>query len=342
MSNSNRNGNYFDSTSLIEFFWRWRKSLIIIGVAAAVVSSVVSFIIREKYKSTVILFPVSSNSIAKALLTEDMSGKQDVLQFGEEEQAEQMLQILNSDEIRSRICKKYDLMKHYRIDPNDRYKQTRLFETYNENIAFKRTEFMSVKIEVMDEDPILAAKMANDIAELLDSTKARMQRDRAVNAFNIVSAEYFRKKAEVDKMQDSLRKLNLLGMYDYESQSEVTTEQYAIAMSKGDQRAIDKLGEQLRIIGQYGSAYMAVRENLYIQREQLNLLKRKYEEAKVDAEQVLTYKFIVNKAFPAERKSYPVRWLLVSVSSITSLVLGVLVLILFDNLKQIRKRDLKS
>ena len=201
---------------------------------------------------------------------------------------------------------------------------------------------MSVKIEVLDEDPILAAKMANDIAELLDSTKARMQRDRAVNAFNIVSAEYFRKKAEVDKMQDSLRKLNQLGMYDYESQSEVTTEQYAIAMSKGDQRAMDKLGEQLRIIGQYGSAYMAVRENLYIQREQLNLLKRKYEEAKVDAEQVLTYKFIVNKAFPAERKSYPVRWLLVSVSTITSLVLGVLVLILFDNLKQIRKRDLKS
>jgi LPS O-antigen subunit length determinant protein (WzzB/FepE family) len=342
MSNSNGNGNYFDSTSLIEFFWRWRKPLIIIGLSAAVVSSVVSFIIREKYKSTVILFPVSSNSIAKALLTEDLSGKQDVLQFGEEEQAEQMLQILNSDEIRSRICKKYDLMKHYRIDPNDRYKQTRLYETYNDNIAYKRTEFMSVKIEVMDEDPILAAKMANDIAELLDSTKARMQRDRAINAFNIVSAEYFRKKAEVDKMQDSLQKLNQLGMYDYESQSEVTTEQYAIAMSKGDQRAMDKLEEQLLIIGKYGSAYMAVRENLYIQREQLNLLKRKYEEAKVDAEQVLTYKFIVNKAFPAERKSYPVRWLLVSVSTITSLVLGVLVLILFDNLKQIRKRDLKS
>ena len=98
------NGNYFDSTSLFEFFWRWRKQLIIIGVAAAVLSAVVSFMIHEKFKSTVIMFPVQSNSVSKALLTEDVTGKQDILQFGEEEQAEQMLQILSSDEIRSRIA----------------------------------------------------------------------------------------------------------------------------------------------------------------------------------------------------------------------------------------------
>ncbi|GAB4148018.1 MAG: hypothetical protein Fur0041_21780 [Bacteroidia bacterium] len=339
MNPNSGNSNYFDSTSLIEFFWRWRKPLIIIGLSAAVVSAAVSLIIREKYKSSVIMFPVASNSISKALLVEDVTGKQDVLQFGEEEQAEQMLQILNSDEIRSTICKKYNLMQHYRIDPDDKYKQTRLFETYSENISFKRTEFMSVKVEVMDEDPKLAADIANDIAALLDSTKTRMQRDRALNAFRIVEAEYMRKKAEVEKMQDSLRKINQLGVYDYESQSEVTSEQYAIALSKGDQRAIKSLSDQLKIIADYGSAYMAIRENLYIQREQLNLIKKKYEEAKVDAEQVLTYKFIVNKAFPAERKSYPVRWLIVAVSTITSLVLGVLILILFDNIRNIRKQQ---
>src|ERR1700749_742294 len=95
-------GNYFDSTSLFEFFWRWRKPLIVIGLAAAIISSGISYLIHERFKSTVIMFPVQSNAIAKALLTDDMSGKQDVLQFGEEEQAEQLLQILNSDEIRTR------------------------------------------------------------------------------------------------------------------------------------------------------------------------------------------------------------------------------------------------
>jgi capsular polysaccharide biosynthesis protein len=338
MEQKSGNGNYFDSTSLFEFFWRWRKQLIIIGVSAAVLSAIVSFVIREKYKSTVIMFPVQSNSISKALLSDDQSGKQDVLQFGEEEQAEQMLQILGSDEIRSRIAQKHGLLAHYRIDPTDKFKNTRLYEMYNENISFRRTEFLSVKIEVLDEDPDVAADIANDIASLLDSTKTRIQRDRALQAFNIVATEYNSKAKEVERMTDSLASLNQLGMYDYESQSEVTSEQYAIALAKGDERAISRLGEQLQLISKYGSAYMAIRENLYIQREQLNLLRKKYEEAKVDAEQSLTYKFVVNKAFPAERKSYPVRWLLVSVSTISSLVLGVLLLILFDNIKNIRKR----
>ncbi len=338
MEQKTSNGNYFDSTSLFEFFWRWRKPLIIIGITAAICSSIVSFLIHERYKSSVIMFPVQSNAIAKTLLTDDVSGKQDILQFGEEAQAEQLLQILYSDEIRSRIVDKYKLMQHYRIDPNNKYKNTLLYEKYSENISFKRTEFLSVKIEVLDEDPFIASEIANDIGNLLDSTKTRMQRDRANQAFDIVANEYNRKKAAIALLTDSIKALNLLGIYDYESQSEVTSQQYAIALSKGDERAIKRLADQLKIIGEYGSAYMSVRENLYIQREQLNLLKKKFEEAKIDAEAVLTYKFIVNKAFPAERKSYPVRWLIVATSTIVSMVFGILILILLDNIKRIRKQ----
>lgn len=339
MATDKKAEGYFDSTSLIEFFWRWRKPLILIGLASVLVSSAIALYIKEKFKSTVIMFPVQSNAISKALLTEDVTGKQDILQFGEEEQAEQMLQILNSDEIRNEICKKYDLMIHYEIDPNDRYKNTRLFETYNENITFKRTEFMSVRIDVMDIDREMAANIANDIAALLDTTKRRMQRDRASQALRIVEEQYFSKRAEVDRMQDSMQVLNQKGVYDYESQSEVTSQEYVKALASGNQRGIEALEAQLKTLAQYGSAYIAIRENLYIQREQLNLLKKKYEEAKVDAEEVLSYKFVVNPAYAAERKSYPVRWLIVVVSTTASMVFGVLFLILFDNVRAIRKRE---
>lgn len=339
MDQQKSNAGYFDSTSLIEFFWRWKKPLIIIGIAAGLVSSIIALMIPEKFKSTVIMFPVQSNAISKALLTEDFSGKQDILQFGEEEQAEQMLQILGSDEIRNEICDKYDLMKHYEIDPSDQYRNTRLFEMYNENITFKRTEFMSVRIDVMDIDKYMAANIANDIAALLDSTKRRMQRDRALQALGIVEQQYFSKRDEVDRMTDSMRVINQKGVYDYESQSEVTASEYAKALASGNQRGIQSLEAQLKILADYGSAYIAIRENLYIQREQLNLLKKKYEEAKVDADAVLSYKFIVNPAYAAERKSYPVRWLIVVVSTAASLVFGILFLILFDNIREIRKRE---
>lgn len=329
----------FNSLNILHFIFKWRKHLVIIAIAAVVISSIVAMTIRPKYKSTVILFPATTSSISKALLSEVNFKNDDVLAFGAEEEAEQMLQILNSDEIRSKISEKYNLLAHYGIDPTDKFKRTKLYEEFQSNITFKRTEYMSVKIEVMDTDPDTAALIGNDIARLHDSTKIRMQRERAVQALNIVKKEYFEKDAEINKMTDSIKILNGMGLYDYESQSEVTTEQYAIALSKGDQRAVKALEEKLKIIAMYGSAYVSLRDNMELQRKQLNLLKTKYEGAKADAEQMLPQKFVVSNAFPAEKKSYPVRWVIVVVSTITTMLMAVIAILLFENFKQFKAKN---
>ena len=111
----------FNSINVLYFIYKWRKPLIIIAIAAFIISSIVALSIQEKYKSTVILFPATTNSISKALLAENVVKDQDVLQFGEEEEAEQMLQILNSDEIRTKICEKYHLLEHYGIDTSPQF-----------------------------------------------------------------------------------------------------------------------------------------------------------------------------------------------------------------------------
>jgi uncharacterized protein involved in exopolysaccharide biosynthesis len=328
----------FNSLNVLFFIYKWRKQLAIVGISAFIISCIIALTIQEKYKSTVILFPATTNSISKALLSDNSANKEDVLQFGEEEEAEQMLQILGSDEVRSRICEKYHLMEHYGIDPEDPYKRTKLYDEFLENINFKRTEFMSVKIEVMDYSADTAALMANDIAALHDSTKTRIQHERAREALKIVEREYLAKLDEIHKMEDSLKVINSYGVFDYESQSEVTSEQYAIAIAKNDQRAVKSLEEKLKIIGQYGSAYVSLRDNMYMQRKQLNLLKSKYDESKVDAEQVLSQKFVVSNAFPAEKKSYPIRWLIVVVSTLSSLLIAIIAILLLENIRQFRLR----
>ena len=338
MSKKTASSDDFNSLNVMFFVYKWRRQLILVAIVAFIISSIIALTIEEKYKSTVILFPATTNSISKALLSDDATSKEDILQFGEEEEAEQMLQILSSDEVRTRICEKYDLMNHYGIDPDDEFKRTKLFDQYLENISFKRTEFMSVKIEVMDHNADTAAMIANDIAALHDSTKIRIQHERAKEALRIVEREYLSKLDEIRAMEDSLKAINIYGVFDYESQSEVTTEQYAIAISKGDQRAVKSLEEKLRIIGKYGSAYVSLRDNMYMQRKQLNLLKSKYDEAKVDAEQVLSQKFVVSNAYPAEKKSYPVRWLIVVVSVAASLLIAIVAILLIENFRQFKIR----
>lgn len=326
----------FNSLNILHFIYKWRISLIVIGIGTFVISSIISLTIQEKYKSTVILFPATTSSISKALLSDNSFKQDDVLAFGAEEEAEQMLQILNSDEIRTKISEKYNLLKHYDIDTADKFKRTKLYDEFQSNITFKRTEYMSVKIEVMDVNPDTAALIANDIAALHDSTKIRMQRERATQALIIVKKEYLEKEADVNAMTDSIKVINSYGLYDYESQSEVTTGQYAIAISKGDQRAIKALEEKLKVIANYGSVYVSLRDNLEFQRKQLNLLKTKYEGTKVDVEQVLPQKFIVSNAYPAEKKSYPVRWIIVVVSTMASLLMAVIAILLIENLKQFK------
>lgn len=326
----------FNSLNILHFIYKWRISLIVIGIGTFVISSIISLTIQEKYKSTVILFPATTSSISKALLSDNNFKQDDVLAFGAEEEAEQMLQILNSDEIRTKISEKYNLLKHYDIDTTDKFKRTKLYDEFQSNITFKRTEYMSVKIEVMDVNPDTAALIANDIAALHDSTKIRMQRERAIQALRIVKNEYLEKDADVKAMTDSIKVINSHGLYDYESQSEVTTGQYAIAISKGDQRAIKALEEKLKVIANYGSVYVSLRDNLEFQRKQLNLLKTKYEGTKVDVEQVLPQKFVVSNAYPAEKKSYPVRWIIVVVSTMASLLMAIIAILLIENIKQFK------
>ncbi|MFT4544291.1 MAG: hypothetical protein ACI9UR_000937 [Bacteroidia bacterium] len=326
----------FDSSNLLLFIVRWRKPLVILTLAAAVLSAIFSdsTFITPKFESTVIMFPTSTASISKSLLSKNNQSKEDLLSFGEEEQAEQLIQILNSDEIRTRVIKHYNLKEHYGIDSTDQYDDTKLFKEYESNISYKRTEFQSVRIDVLDTDPVLAAKIANNIASLVDSVKNRMQKDRAFKAMRIAEAEYAEMKAYVKELEDSLNTLRGLGVNDYESMSERFNEAYAKAILEGKTQAAEKLSVQLKILSKYGGAYVSIRDMLEHEKEQLSHLRAKYQEAKVDAEQTLPHKFIVNNAFPAEKKSYPIRWLIVLVSTVSTFILALLVIIGYENVSR--------
>jgi capsular polysaccharide biosynthesis protein len=325
--------NDFDSTDILMSFYKWRKQLIIIAVVAIITSTLFSspWFITPKFKSTVILFPTSTNAISKALISEN--SKEDILEFGEEEQAEQVLQMLNSNEIRSRIVKKFNLMQHYNIDSTSQFKNTNLFDEWNDNITFKRTEFMAVEINVLDKEPQMAADIANNIAALLDSTKNKMQRERAMKGFKIVEEEYLSSQNYVKSLEDSLTQLRKLGINDYETQSEAFNVQLAIALSKNNNAGVKAIEEKIKVLSQYGGAYVSIRDALEHEKKQLSAIKEKYQEAKIDAMQNLPAAFIVNSAYKAEKKASPIRWLIVVISTMSSVLLAWIIIIGIEKIK---------
>jgi uncharacterized protein involved in exopolysaccharide biosynthesis len=325
----------FDSSNLLFFLYKWRKPLLWVIAVAIVGSTIVSLLLTNKYRSTVIMYPAATNAISQALLTQNRSSMQKgILDFGVDEETEQILQILHSNRIRDRIIEEFGLEQHYGINPESKYRLSKLHRQYENNISFRRTEFMAIRISVIDTDPNYAADIANRISDLLDSTKSQIQHERAKKAFEIVKSQYFKLADEMQQMEDSLTELRKHGVQDYESQAEMLNMQLAKEMAANNTVGVQRLQEKLDILAQYGGAYVNIRDRLEYEREKLSLLKAKYEEAKTDAEEVLPTKFVVNSAFPAERKSYPIRWLIISVTTISAFFFALIIILILENVKQ--------
>jgi len=323
----------FEAENVLDLIIRHRIPLLIILFAAALLSALASLTIQPKYKSTVTLFPVSSSSISQALMSQN-SGEKEILKFGEEEEVEQMMQVLQSNTIRNRVIDKYNLMEHYDIDSMSKYPATSLYEKYKKNIKINRTEFMSVEIVVLDHCPETAALIANEISAQLDSVMNDMQQDRAMKAFRLVEMEYLKQKNKIKAIRDTLEMLGEIGIVEYESQSEVFNDQYAMAIAQGNFSGASRLKEKIDTLAKYGPLYVSMHEQLTSDVKKLSEVESKYVEAKIDVEQNLPHKFVVNDAVEAEKKSFPVRWLIVLLSTISAFVLSIIVLIILESLKK--------
>ncbi len=336
MDASSKQESLFNSLDLIRFVIRWKWVLLAVFIFSAIAAAIFSstYFISPLYKSEVIMYPSTSNSISRTLVSNN-STSNDLLKFGEEEQTEQMLQLLNSNLIKDRIIAKYDLLSHYGIQKDSRYHMTQLYKEYESNFKFSRTEYMAVQIIVWDEDPKMAADMANDIVTLVDSIKTFIQKKRAVKGYEIVEKEYNVLLNEMKIKEDSLTGLRKLGIHDYETQAEMINQQLAIELAAGNLSAVKRLEERLDVLAEYGTAYVSLREGVQYDIGQLSTLKSKLNEARIDAQEVLPQNFIVNKAFKAEKKSYPVRWLIVVLSCFSATLLSFIILLFIEQLSKI-------
>lgn len=307
--------NYnFSSVDLLIYIWKKRWVLMGVGFIAGITSIIISLTITPLFQASVIMFPASSASVSKELLVQNYSGRQNIHAFGEEEQAEQLLQVLNSEPVRTRIIEKYNLMEHYEIDPEEKYPMTELFEKYRSNINFRLTEYMSVEIDVMDSDPEISSAIANDISNLVDTVYNGMKKERAREALRLVEREYTEAKQNLTLLRDSL---------------ELMSNQLAANINTSG----DPTNNLIKTLSENGALYIAMMNLVRSETQIVAGLSLRYKEARLEAEQDLPYKFVVEKAFPPEKKAYPRKSLIVIVSTFASLLFALIVLIIIDNIK---------
>ena len=116
------------------------------------------------------------------------------------------------------------------------------------------------------------------------------------------------------------------GVLDVSLQAERLTEYYAQALSKGNTTGASALKKEFSHLAQYGGAYYRLFEELELVQEQLEIIRLEKENIRVELDAELTNRFVINRAFAADKKSYPIRWLIVFMSGMATFVITLLLL----------------
>lgn len=311
--------NEYNNSVLFGLLIRWWKQLLVVAIIAAAISALFSssWVITPKFRSFAVLYPAN------------------IIPMGTETPTEQMLQVLESDNIRDSIVSLYHLYEDYEIDPLGSSAKTDLIKEYQGNVTFRKTEYESVVIDVLDSDPIQAHDITKSIIFFFNRKERLLQKEKAMELVKILQEQVSKKKAEMDSAEAVLSGIRKdYGILDYSLQTEYATERYLEVISTpGKQSNAKQIEPLLEALKEKGGEFVALNEHLWRIRGSYNDLKEQMEAAQRDVEKNLTYCNVITNPVIPDKKAYPIRWLIVVVSVVGTLLLTLLFLSILENIR---------
>ncbi len=313
--------NFFDNQRILTVIWNRKFHFIIVGVIAVFLGAIFSgpTFIKPKYRSTARIYP--SN----------------IGEMSEESKTEQMLEILNSNDVKIRMFNSFNLGEAYNIKKDDPKYLTYMFDIYNKNVKTSKTQFETVEIDVMDFIPERAADMCDSIIHFYNQKVAQIHKAKAWEMVQILKNQLDKSNAAMDTVEVKLNQVRAeTGIIDFENQVPEVTRGYMTALATGrssaaDTKEIKKLYDSM--IKKGADSYrLEKRYNFLI--NEIDSVNTLYEINLSEFQKNITYSHIVESPFPSDKKAYPVRWLIVLFSAFAGVFFALLVFLVLDYKKE--------
>lgn len=313
--------NFFDNQRILTLIWNRKFHFIIVGVIAVLLGAIFSgpTFIKPKYRSTARIYP--SN----------------IGEMSEESKTEQMLEIMNSSDIKIKMFNSFNLDEAYNIKKDDPKYLTYMFDIYNKNVKTSKTQFETVEINVMDFIPERAADMCDSIIHFYNQQVAQIHKAKAWELVQILKNQLDKSYALKDSVETELNQIRAeTGIIDFENQVPEVTRGYMTALATGrssasDTKEIKKLYDSMITKGA-DSYWLEKKYNFLINAiDSVNIL---YQFNLSEFEKNITYSHVVESPFPSDKKAYPVRWLIVLFSAFAGVFFALLVFLVLDYKKE--------
>ncbi|MEZ4908646.1 MAG: Wzz/FepE/Etk N-terminal domain-containing protein [Saprospiraceae bacterium] len=336
------NNDIFDTKDIFVYIWKKRKLLLIATILGFVVSIIASLALDNYYRAENYIFPTSF--IAPSTVNNHINQETDPLKIGNEDDLERTIQILRSEIIFNKIIQKFNLGDHYKIEKDKKYYKTLVRNKLISNTSFNKTSFQGIKISVEDKDPKMAADIANEFSELLDSIIYNMQVQRSKEAYEIAVEAYNSEKKYLDKLEDSLDIFRQLGLLDYGTELDRYTEAYAKSIGRNTINNSSKefFSNKFELLKKYGKPVKSLVKKIDITTNNTQNLHLRLAELEQNINQPLTHKYTISEATAPEKKAYPKRSVIVILSTLGTFIFALGFLFLLDYFRKIKSAIEKS
>lgn len=283
--------------------------LIVVVVAAVLLSAFFSspIFITPLFKSTCLLYP--SN----------------ISPYSDESETEQSVQIFQSRDIRDSLVKRFNLAKHWGIDSGYKYFESTLIWEYSQKVHVNKTQFEAVEIEVLDHDPIMARDLVQGMLDAYNNKIRAMHKSKfgeVVKNYNYIMGV---KKGYLDSLKTRAQDLGLqYGLLDFQGQTREVTRAY-LSTGGGSVRSAEAKAMK-KNMEEKGGEMLMLSEMLRAESDAYSTMKLDADRALLDYNRDYTYVNVLSKPSVADKKSYPVRWLIVVFSTLSAFFLALLII----------------
>jgi capsule polysaccharide export protein KpsE/RkpR len=218
----------------------------------------------------------------------------------------------------------FHLDKHYKLDKKDPQFYTFFLGEYDDNVSIGKTEYESVEIRVLDTDRQVACDMVDSIIMFYDKKIGSLHKRKHREAMEISKTVYDAKSRELDSLESKLiefrQKYNILSYTNQVSEA-----------TKGEINGNNVAKELFKNLKEQGAYCQRLDTMVWYARRDFLYFKNQYETEQRELNKNISYSQIVSYPFPADKKSYPVRWAVVAMTVITTLIFSLIVIAFIDS-----------
>lgn len=206
-----------DTAAFGKFVRSYSKQIALYALIGAILGFGTALLLDKEYLSVANVYPPSTPAIEYNI---------DNPNFGYDVEADRLIQIMQSNDVRDSVVKKFDLLKYYNLNKEDADWLDALTLQYKKDVRFERTASMSVLIKAQTTDPVLSAQIVNYIIEMADLIREKLYKQNIKIAYQNALAEQELQKSIMDSAQQhlalNLRKNNLSSLLILASNSQVS------------------------------------------------------------------------------------------------------------------------